>query len=90
MTLNPNPPPRQKLFNATQMLAICAFASAALSYTVTHCAFPPVGYEGMLDIPADTAPTLLIISLTSALNSGQLRMTRYNSLGPRNIVRRPQ
>jgi hypothetical protein len=48
MTLNPNPPPRQKLFNATQMLAICALACAALSYSLTHWAFPPVGYEGML------------------------------------------
>jgi death on curing protein len=39
---------------------------------------------------ADQEPTCSIISLTSALNPGPLRMTRYNSLGPRNIVRRPQ
>jgi hypothetical protein len=37
-----------KIFKATWMLAISAFTSAALSYSVTHWAFPPVGYEGML------------------------------------------
>jgi hypothetical protein len=36
------------IFKATWILAISAFTSAALSYTVTHWAFPPVGYEGML------------------------------------------
>ena len=30
------------------MLAICAIGCAALSYSLTHWAFPPVGYEGML------------------------------------------
>jgi hypothetical protein len=29
-------------------LAISAFTSGALSYSVTHWSFPPVGYEGML------------------------------------------
>ena len=37
-----------KIFKATWILTISAFTSAALSYTVTHWAFPPVGYEGML------------------------------------------
>jgi hypothetical protein len=41
-------PPRQTIFKATWVLAISAFSSAGISYSVTHWAFPPVGYEGML------------------------------------------
>ena len=40
--------PGQKMFNTAWVLSICATVCAALSYTVTHWAFPPVGYEGML------------------------------------------
>ena len=36
------------MFKATWILTICAMTSAAISYSVTHWAFPPVGYEGML------------------------------------------
>ena len=35
---------------------------------------------------ADQPPTLLIISLTSAVNPGPGPMTRCNSLGPRNLT----
>jgi hypothetical protein len=48
MNSNPNQPPSTKIFKAAWVLAICAIGCAALSYTVTHWAFPPVGYEGML------------------------------------------
>jgi hypothetical protein len=45
---NLNKPPSPTIFKATWILAICAMSSAAISYSVTHWAFPPVGYEGML------------------------------------------
>jgi hypothetical protein len=45
---NPIKSPSPRIFNATRVLAICAITSAAISYSVTHWAFPPVGYEGML------------------------------------------
>jgi hypothetical protein len=48
MSSNPNKPPSTKTFKATRVLAISAIGCAALSYSVTHWAFPPVGYEGML------------------------------------------
>jgi hypothetical protein len=48
MNSNPNQPPSTKIFKAAWVLAICAIGCSALSYTVTHWAFPPVGYEGML------------------------------------------
>jgi hypothetical protein len=48
MSSNPNKPPSRKILKATRVLAIGAIGCAALSYTVTHWAFPPVGYEGML------------------------------------------
>jgi hypothetical protein len=40
--------PNPKTFKAARVLAISAIGCAALSYSVTHWSFPPVGYEGML------------------------------------------
>jgi hypothetical protein len=48
MSFNPNKAHGPKIFKATWVLAICAIGCAAVSYTVTHWAFPSVGYEGML------------------------------------------
>ena len=48
MTANLRKPPSPTIFKATWILAISAIGCAALSYSVTHLAFPPVGYEGML------------------------------------------
>lgn len=48
MTANLQKPPSPTIFKATRTLAISAIGCAAISYSVTHWAFPPVGYEGML------------------------------------------
>jgi hypothetical protein len=36
------------MFKAMRAMSIAALAAAGLSFSVTHWAFPPVGYEGML------------------------------------------
>jgi hypothetical protein len=48
MSANPSKTPGPKIFKATRVLAICSIGCGALSYSVTHWALPPVGYEGML------------------------------------------
>jgi hypothetical protein len=48
MTENLQKSLRPTIYKATWVLAISAIGCAALSYSVTHLAFPPVGYEGML------------------------------------------
>jgi hypothetical protein len=41
-------PPSQTILKAIRLLAILAISGGALAFSVTHFAFPPVGYEGML------------------------------------------
>jgi hypothetical protein len=48
MSSNQIKSPSPRIFKVTRAFAICAITSAAISYSVTHWAFPPVGYEGML------------------------------------------
>jgi hypothetical protein len=66
MTGNQQKPPIPTIFKATWVLAISAMTSAALSYTVTHWAFPPVGYEGM-PVLAGLAIWIVILCISGTI-----------------------
>jgi hypothetical protein len=41
-------PPSQRILKTIRLLAILAVSGGALAFSVTHFAFPRVGFEGML------------------------------------------